>query len=142
MKTFPRFKKENQINNIFKATDEQNHFLNLFARTYKCEIDTWDFQWLYARLITNGLSILPNTNLIQNIGFREDATHTKNIDYRRKNNTAMEMEFPLKHPDFMLVNDYADRRIFKEFIYKSFLSRFASGVMNALPERIVENFKN
>ncbi len=142
MQTFPIFKKENQIENIFKTIDEQNHFLNLFAKTHKGEIDTWDFQWLYARLIANGLSILPNTNLIQNIGFREDATHTKDIDARRKNNAALEMEFPLKHPDLMLANDYADRRIFKKFIYKSLLSRFASSVINALPERIVEIFKN
>lgn len=138
MKTFPRFKEENQIRNIFRTIAEQNHFLKLFEKTYEGKIDTWDFQWMYSRLIANGLSILPNTNLIRNIGFREDATHTKEIDSKRKNNPAMELEFPLKHPDFMLVNDCADKRIFQEFMYKPLLLRLARTVINLLPQRIVK----
>lgn len=38
--------------------------------------DAWDFQWIYACLVNSGLGIISSVNLIQNIGFREDATHT------------------------------------------------------------------
>jgi len=38
--------------------------------------DTWDFQWFYTRLFHEGLSIVPTKNMISNIGFGIDATHT------------------------------------------------------------------
>jgi len=38
--------------------------------------DTWDIQWDYCRDINRGLGIVPRENLISNIGFGADATHT------------------------------------------------------------------
>ena len=38
--------------------------------------DTWDYQWTFSCLINGGLTALPNRNLVRNIGFGEDATHT------------------------------------------------------------------
>ncbi len=40
-------------------------------------IDTWDIQWMLTCFVQSGLSVIPNDNLISNIGFRQDATHTK-----------------------------------------------------------------
>ena len=39
-------------------------------------ISTWDYQWLYTMWLRGGLSISPPNNLIQNVGFRGDATNT------------------------------------------------------------------
>lgn len=36
---------------------------------------TWDYQWMFARLAASRLSIVPRTNLVTNIGFGEDSTH-------------------------------------------------------------------
>ena len=36
----------------------------------------WDYQWIFACWWQRALSIYPNTNLVSNIGFGEDATHT------------------------------------------------------------------
>lgn len=41
-------------------------------------IDTWDYQSFYAIILNNGLTICPNINLVKNIGFGKDATHTLN----------------------------------------------------------------
>ncbi len=38
--------------------------------------DTWDFQWVYAMMENNGLSIFPGVNLVTNIGFGASSTHT------------------------------------------------------------------
>lgn len=38
--------------------------------------DTWDIQWDYCRNVNRGLGIVPRENLISNIGFGADATHT------------------------------------------------------------------
>ena len=37
---------------------------------------TWDYQWILAIWLQHGLSIIPKTNLVTNIGFGNDATHT------------------------------------------------------------------
>ncbi len=47
-----------------------------FQQTYSGQIDTWDYQWVYAIWLNKGLCILPDRNLVQNIGFDAQATHT------------------------------------------------------------------
>ena len=42
-------------------------------------LDTWDFQMTYLAISQNLLSIFPSVNLISNIGFDEQATHTKRV---------------------------------------------------------------
>ncbi len=66
-------------------------------------VDTWDYQWNYSIWKEEGLCINPNINLISNIGFGEDATHTK------KKNTfsdrlVFDLEFPIKHPSTISKN--------------------------------------
>ena len=41
------------------------------------EIDTWDFQVQFAKWKSGGLTITPGRNLVENRGFRPDATHTQ-----------------------------------------------------------------
>jgi hypothetical protein len=45
------------------------------------EVNTWDFQWLFIRLLHGGKSIIPNSNLISNIGFTADSTHTAQTNH-------------------------------------------------------------
>ena len=59
--------------------------------------DTWDYQWLYTGLKNSSLTIVPNVNLVTNIGFGEGATHTIQADARFIL-PATSMEFPLRHP--------------------------------------------
>ncbi len=64
---------------------------------------TWDFQWQYACACNNGMCIVPCKNLITNIGFGEEATHTKT---RRAyyDGRSSELEFPLSDPEFIIPN--------------------------------------
>ena len=139
MKTFNRFKKENQIKNIFKTKTEQLHRLEIYQKVYDGKIDTWDYQWHYCVAVNNGLAIHPNVNLIQNIGFREDATHTKNIDKKINSNFAKEIDFPLVHPNFVLVNEKADKAYFNNVVYKGTV---LSEIKKYLPKKLVEFLKN
>ncbi len=56
----------------------------------------------------HGLIILPQVNLVSNIGFSEDATNTKNSGSHLANLPVNPIEFPLQHPDFMVCNTQAD----------------------------------
>lgn len=39
-------------------------------------MDTWAFPWALTRHVHRGLSIVPRTNLVDNVGFGKDASHT------------------------------------------------------------------
>lgn len=77
MKAFPEFVKENKIQDVFPHQSIQWYWLKNFNRVYNGSItSTWDYQWAFAITLNNGLCIAPNVNLIQNIGFCENSTHT------------------------------------------------------------------
>ncbi len=78
------------------------------------ENNGWDWPWLFACWAHRGLSILPSTNLISNIGFGEDATHTKWTDDERANVPTVDMIFPLDHPPCMVWDRDADRMIVEQ----------------------------
>ena len=59
--------------------------------------NTWDYQWVYTSWSRNWLNILPATNLVQNIGFGQDATHTTNPDPIAPSGLITWI-FPLRHP--------------------------------------------
>lgn len=69
---------------------------NLYNDIRKGAIDTWDIQWGFHRLLNKGLCILPSKNLVQNIGFNEEATHTKAkpVWHHQK---LFKMQFPMNH---------------------------------------------
>jgi hypothetical protein len=93
------------------VADEEQYMLRerVFNEVYYGKIDTWDYQWLFARLIQSGLSITPSVNLISNIGFREDATHTKSKNALAELDVSA-MQFPLRFHRFVAVDRDYDRR--------------------------------
>lgn len=79
MKNWPYVKEKRLYKNYVKSEREEIFRIKLFDDLYENKIDTWDFQWVYAKLNNSMLSIVPSKNLIVNIGFNEEATHTKKI---------------------------------------------------------------
>jgi hypothetical protein len=69
----------------------------------------WDNCWLLSCWLQNGLSILPNTNLVTNIGYGADGTHQFSKKNRLLNIPTHEMEFPLRHPNFIVRDCGADQ---------------------------------
>ncbi len=97
---------------------------------YNHKLDTWDYQWYLCRLI-NGKAIAPNTNLVTNIGFNKDATHTKDSKSILSNLPLGKMNFPLVHPVGKNENKHLDEQWSKKlsvnFIkdqIKYFIKRF------------------
>jgi hypothetical protein len=69
--------------------------------------DTWDTQWQLSIAKADGLSIVPNVNLVANIGMGTGGTHTKGNE-RAANLEASEMSFPLEHPRRLRASKRAD----------------------------------
>ncbi len=74
MKTYPDFKKNNPLSLFFKDKKVQKRLLQMFQRAYDGQ-NIWDFKLTYMHFLHDGYSIIPNNNLVTNIGFDERATH-------------------------------------------------------------------
>lgn len=64
----------------------------------------WDYQWLFIRMLEGGKSIVPAKNLIANIGFGEDSTHTSDEAHPLANLPTHPMARPLRDPASLEVN--------------------------------------
>lgn len=70
-----------QKDDIISSAFEDNVIIDYWSKTLndfhlKPVSYTWDYQWFLAIWKNNGFVIQPSKNLVENIGFGEDATHT------------------------------------------------------------------
>ncbi len=79
-----------------------------FDRVKHDGLDAWDYQWTFAHLMNNGLSIIPSVNLVTNRGFRADGTHTRHRS-RLGGQLATALPESLVHPRFVFRNARLDR---------------------------------
>ncbi|MCM0207719.1 nucleotide-diphospho-sugar transferase [Bacteroides fragilis] len=84
-----------------------NHRKLLFAQMKRKMIDTWDYQLTFALMVNRSLCIIPNINLIQNIGIGNEATHTLDGNKMIEEYKGCSI-LPLKHPDKVKLNKEGD----------------------------------
>lgn len=138
MKQWPEVKAQGTIIGHFVSRCEMNEAFKVFEHTWNGEIRSWDYQFDFGRILNHGLNIIPNTNLIQNIGFGADGTHTKNENDPRNKQERAEITVPLKHPDHMMVDVVRDYEYFKRYIEPSWFRRFKNSVKSMLPDKVDE----
>lgn len=108
MKLWPEIKRDNWLYSYLWEKESVEHWTKIFDDVYEGKIDTWDYEWVFTCWIQNSLCILPNVNLVSNIGFGEVATHTTEKTIFSQLETKP-IKFPLLHPPFMLRDYVADR---------------------------------
>jgi hypothetical protein len=108
MRVWPEVRDNNLLENILPTAKAVKYWTDIFQGTYDNQIDTWDYQWILTCFIQHGLSIIPSTNLVSNIGFGDGATHTVNKFSPYANLSVGVMHFPLKHPPFVIRDLSAD----------------------------------
>jgi hypothetical protein len=130
MALWPRFASEEWLQGILVDRRAAESWTRIFGATYRGEIDTWDYAWTFACWVQSGLTVIPNTNLVSNIGFGADATHTTQSNDRRANIKTHQIHFPVSHPPFVLQDTKADRRFQHDFIDTP-----------TIPERVIRKVK-
>jgi len=108
---------------FFREKFENKSRIKILDKVLNGKIDTWDYQWNFTVRTNNGLSIRPSVNLIRNIGFGQDATHTFGKNKMIKNNTTSQISFPLSHPNFIMVYRKDDEIFGKKNLDSRLLSR-------------------
>lgn len=107
VKFWPEVYNSGFLRRVMNSSTEYIHWENAFQGVYEGKIDTWDYQWTLSVWRQGMLTILPEINLISNIGFGPEATHTFGTSIFA-NIPADEIKFPLIHPETFIPNFNAD----------------------------------
>jgi hypothetical protein len=109
------------------SPDAQTYWTDVLNRTARGEIDTWDYQWVFATWKRGALGCLPAVNLVSNIGFGAGATHTRNAEDKYANLARASLSLPISHPDNVVASAHADewtcQHVFEVGIHASPLNR-------------------
>ena len=104
------------LSNIVKfSTDPfvQQYWINILRKMQRHEINSWAYQWTFRIVENDGLCINPSVNLVSNIGFQENATHTKVEISKWANMPTFEIT-KIIHPQNLTMDEGAVNRIYKE----------------------------
>jgi len=132
LKKWPAIRDGGWLEDILGNKKEVAYWMKVFESTYKGEIDTWDYQWVFANWVEGRVNVMPNVNLISNIGFaREDATHTTEMT-EEANMPIYPIEFPIKHPLGKIRNVVADNFEFRKLQNPSILKRIRNKLLRII----------
>ena len=107
IQSFPDFVNTEDFKLIFARKDVREYWRHQFELLHEGKIDTWDYYWAYAIWRNNGLCIIPNRNLVSNIGYQGNGTHTSNPRDALSNMARIPME-TIQHPKIVNVCAEAD----------------------------------
>ena len=80
---------------MFEDPLERRYWIEIWAKLFDQGVpDSWAYRWSLVCMANSGLTALPNRNLVTNIGFGEEATHTAGQEV----SVALEGLSRLKHP--------------------------------------------
>lgn len=113
MKLWPQVREAGWLKDLLSESSAVKYWTGIFQAVYEGRINTWDYQRVFSHWTQSGLTVLPNVNMVSNIGFKTEATHT--TENGPFGNIPVEtMRFPLQHPPFVIRDAQAD-----EFTQKS-----------------------
>lgn len=132
MKCWPRIRDEGRVEDWTANPSLQKYLKAVFDQTYSGKVDTWDYQWSFAARINGRLTVVPNVNLITNIGFGKDATHTMGSNRVLANMLGEEIYFPLVNPDEVYACRLLDEKYAHRFLIISIYQRLINKVYRLL----------
>ena len=90
---------------------EQRYWEKIFERVRAGQIDSWAYPWTASVWHHGGLTATPNVNLVSNIGFGPDSTHTSSPDSPFAG-MATNAIGEVTHPAAITRDDAADHYVF------------------------------
>lgn len=110
------FRDSGLLSSICTAPLEATYWTKIFDRLFLAgEPDSWAYVWTFACWAQNGLTALPTVNLVSNIGFGEDATHT--LGESSLSNMRTYDIGEISHPNYMVFHSQADAYTFQNHFY-------------------------
>ena len=96
MELWPELKNHGWLHDLLSHQQAADFWSGVFQATYN-KSNPWDLVWEYTLWLNHGLTILPQVNLVSNLGFGS-GTHTTMKDSPLANMAVEPMNFPMQHP--------------------------------------------
>ena len=141
MRHYNEVKNKKYLDGHFSSIYERHFFQYVFDRIYHDDgkispKNVWSYQWQFACRIHSGLVVVPNCNLVVNLGIGSDATNTTSQNGIGNDLAREEMEFPLKHPEFVMMDEVRVKRDFRN--KTSATGRIKSNLKRIIPKPMLE----
>ncbi|MGW5867323.1 hypothetical protein ACWFRJ_34795 [Streptomyces sp. NPDC055239] len=116
---WPEIVKSGVLAEHFPDPTERELWEGRWGRIYEGKgQDDWDYQWFLICLL-RGKAIIPTANLVTNLGFRADATHTADPGHEFAALACDELTWPLTHPATKDRDRDLDERIFEQLVARA-----------------------
>jgi hypothetical protein len=104
------------IKKYFKDIRQRDFWLEIFEKVKENRFNEscWDYQFYFSCWQKEMVAVLPYQNLITNIGYDDEGTHTFSTDHPAANLTT-ESILPLRFPAEVKLNIKADFYVFKKY---------------------------
>jgi hypothetical protein len=126
------WKNSSAWNDFWSDPVAKGYWEKIFDRMHRAEIDTWDYPWTASVWRHGGLTATPNVNLVSNIGFGSDSTHTASADSPLAGMSTKSLG-EIRHPSAVVQDIDADRYVF-DHVFGGWSHRFPYSLFN-LPRR-------
>lgn len=118
LRNFEALRQAGRLTGLYSSALETRYRLAKIAGVLQlpAPAHVWDYQWHFAIVAHSGLCTVPAVNLVGNVGFGAQATHTLDATDDQANVPTAELVLPLCHPAHVLADYPRDRQRFREFL--------------------------
>jgi hypothetical protein len=130
---WPELKNTDWLSEILGNKRHESYWSRIFDEMVKGK-NTWDYALVFSSWAQNCISIRSKVNLIENIGFGPDATHTKDNHQLISQRKYQNLTLPLQHPCIIKTEVEDDDRI--EWVsYSGTIDRMLQNARQKIRER-------
>lgn len=147
MRRWPQLRDTSWLSDLLVNPVAVKYWQETFESAFRGECDTWDWQLFFSWWSENMLALIPDRNLVSNIGFGSGATRTHDALPSMANLAVKAMDFPLRHPPSVSLNrdadDYSFRQIYPWLIenqnyYWQLRHKFTASLPDGLRQKVRE----
>lgn len=124
---FPEFKRSGKIDTLLHEPAQKKFWLSFFRKMYDGKYSFTDTRLLFSMWNAGAVCIIPNVNLVQNIGFGMDATHST-TGAQERSVASDALQGAMTHPQAIIVDRTADDYFFTKIHRVSFLKRITTKI--------------
>lgn len=131
--TWPAFRDAGMLNDLDGGECCAGERIRKWDRVYDGrDPDIWDYQWHYEVMRRSGLAVVPEVNLVSNIGFGEGATHTRESEKSKNSLETKRISIPLRHPPFLVPSRKINDKYRSKMTEKKTINKIKRSVKNVL----------